>query len=129
MEPNAKYPGKFLVVDDDEAFRTRLIKALQSRGLQAQGAGSGDEALKVATTFAPAAAIIDLRMPGMSGLIGCEPVAKTSLWQHRHCRRGGSSRRDQLSDQAARCGSDSRRIRASGRAARGSSQHSFSGSS
>jgi two-component system response regulator RegA len=68
MQQTLKYPKRFLVVDDDEAFRTRLIKALQARGLQADGAGSADEALKVAPTVQPKAAILDLRMPGMSGL-------------------------------------------------------------
>jgi two-component system response regulator RegA len=68
MAQNSRYPGKFLVVDDDEAFRTRLVKALQTRGLQAQGADSADEALKVAPGLGPQAAIVDLRMPGISGL-------------------------------------------------------------
>ena len=61
-------PAKFLVVDDDEVFRTRLVKALQSRGLHAEGAGSADAALKLAPTLQPQAAIVDLRMPGPSGL-------------------------------------------------------------
>lgn len=59
---------KFLVVDDDEAFRTRLVKALQARGLEAHGAPSATEALKVADAARPHAAIIDLRMPEVSGL-------------------------------------------------------------
>jgi two-component system response regulator RegA len=58
----------FLVVDDDDAFRTRLVKALQSRGLDARGAASANDALDLAIEMRPHAAIIDLRMPGMSGL-------------------------------------------------------------
>lgn len=61
-------PRKFLVVDDDDAFRTRLVKALQARGLEAHGAGSAMEALKTAAGVRPDAAIIDLRMPDVSGL-------------------------------------------------------------
>lgn len=57
-----------MVVDDDDAFRTRLLKALQARGLEPQGASSADQALRLITGFGPEAAIIDLRMPGMSGL-------------------------------------------------------------
>jgi two-component system response regulator RegA len=66
--PKDKVPKTFLVVDDDEIFRTRLIKALQSRGIEASGAPSADDALRVAATLKPQAAILDMRMPGMSGL-------------------------------------------------------------
>ena len=59
---------RFLIVDDDEAFRARLVKAMQSRRLEAHGAGSADEALKVAVDVRPQAAVVDLRMPGTSGL-------------------------------------------------------------
>jgi len=57
-----------MVVDDDEAFRTRLVKAIQSRGLEAYGAGSAPDALKIAAAMNPQAAVIDLRMPEVSGL-------------------------------------------------------------
>lgn len=61
-------PRSFLVVDDDASFRDRLVKALAARGLDARGAGSADEALALARQSAPQAAILDMRMPGSSGL-------------------------------------------------------------
>ena len=61
-------PSSFLVVDDDDAFRTRLVRALQARGLMAEGAPSAADALEIARKSRPQAAIIDLRMPGASGL-------------------------------------------------------------
>jgi two-component system response regulator RegA len=62
-------PRKFLVVDDDAAFRTRLVKALETRGLEAYAASNGADALELAATVKPQAAIVDMRMPGgMSGL-------------------------------------------------------------
>ena len=65
MRPHAR----FLVVDDDVAFRTRLVKALAVRGYDARGAGNVDEAIDVARDFKPEAAVVDLRMPGgKSGL-------------------------------------------------------------
>jgi len=64
-----KAQTRFLVVDDDAAFRTRLVKALAARGYAAQGAGTADEALDVARDLKPDAAIVDLKMPGgKSGL-------------------------------------------------------------
>lgn len=61
-------PKSFLVVDDDAAFRTRLVRALETRGLTAHSAATGAEALDVAARVNPEAAIVDMRMPGMSGL-------------------------------------------------------------
>ena len=61
-------PRTFLIVDDDEVFRTRLLKALHTRGLEASWAADATQALEVAQHFEPEAAIVDLRMPGMSGL-------------------------------------------------------------
>lgn len=56
-----------LVVDDDEPFRTRLARALTDRGFAVTAAGSADEAL-TAVSESPEYAVIDLRMPGRSGL-------------------------------------------------------------
>ena len=57
-----------LVVDDDATFRTRLVRALCSRGYQTLEAGDVDSAIARAKQFKPARAIVDLRMPGKSGL-------------------------------------------------------------
>jgi two-component system response regulator RegA len=57
-----------LVVDDDEAFRTRLVRALQARGFDARGAGDVDAAITAARDESPELAVVDLRMPGGSGL-------------------------------------------------------------
>src|SRR5260221_13051786 len=61
-------PRKFLIVDDDAAFRTRLVKAIESRGLQAFGAASPEEAVALARRHSAEAAVVDLRMLGASGL-------------------------------------------------------------
>lgn len=57
-----------LVVDDDERLRERLGRALEARGLAVRTAGSYDEALEVARETLPELAVVDLRMPGPSGL-------------------------------------------------------------
>jgi two-component system response regulator RegA len=57
-----------LVVDDDEPLRTRLVRAFAARGLEARGAASAEEALALATADSPELAVVDLRMPGSSGL-------------------------------------------------------------
>ena len=56
-----------LLVDDDEVFRERLASALRQRGQEVVTAPDGDEAMQVAARGKLAAAVVDLRMPGMSG--------------------------------------------------------------
>jgi len=58
----------FLVVDDDEMLRNRLGRALLSRGYRPVVAGDYDQALEIVRSDQPRWAIIDLNMPGRSGL-------------------------------------------------------------
>ncbi len=57
-----------LLVDDDAPFRERLARALKSRGVETLAVASGEEAIESARTGAFSGAVIDLKMPGMSGL-------------------------------------------------------------
>ena len=57
-----------LIIDDDEVFRIRLRRAFELRGWEAHVAASGKEALMRAREAGPDLAIVDLRMPGESGL-------------------------------------------------------------
>lgn len=57
-----------LVVDDDEVLRERLLTALNGRGFCARGAADGEEAIALAEEESPEAALVDLKMPGQSGL-------------------------------------------------------------
>jgi two-component system, response regulator RegA len=57
-----------LVVDDDEVFREQLVRAFRNRGYEAQGAADAEEAEVRARGDSPELAVVDLRMPGASGL-------------------------------------------------------------
>ncbi|MEW5848152.1 MAG: response regulator [Myxococcota bacterium] len=57
-----------LVCDDDEIFRTRLARALAERGHEVRTAANHDEAMALACADSPELAVVDLRMPGRSGL-------------------------------------------------------------
>lgn len=61
-------PSTLLVVDDDEVFRSRLVRALQARGFEVWSANGPPEALAIAREHAPELALVDLRMPDGSGL-------------------------------------------------------------
>jgi two-component system response regulator RegA len=57
-----------LVVDDDDRLRERLARAFTARGYAVRTAADYDEALVVARESLPELAVVDLRMPGPSGL-------------------------------------------------------------
>jgi two-component system, response regulator RegA len=60
--------GAILLVDDDEIFRERLARALRDRGREVVTAAGHETALAAARARAFAFAVVDLRMPGPSGL-------------------------------------------------------------
>ena len=62
------HPLRILLVDDDEVFRSRLARAFAERGYDVRTAENYDEALALAESDSPEFAVIDLRMPGRSGL-------------------------------------------------------------
>lgn len=66
MELNPKQ--KILLVDDEDSFRERLVKAFARRGFAALGAADFEAAMALIRTEQPEMAVIDLRMPGKSGL-------------------------------------------------------------
>jgi len=57
-----------LVVDDDEVFRTRLCRAFVHRGWEATGVPDARLAIAAAADVSPDLALIDLRIPGESGI-------------------------------------------------------------
>jgi len=65
---SAKDTRSILLVDDDVAFRLRLGRALSDRGLAVTAAGSYEDAMLLARAETPELALVDLRLPGRSGL-------------------------------------------------------------
>lgn len=57
-----------LIVDDDDRFRERVVRAFQDRGYEVRAACSAKEALVYAHEESPERALVDLRMPGEWGL-------------------------------------------------------------
>lgn len=58
----------FLIVDDDGPFREQVIRALTRRGYSCAEASNFHSALEVCDGVCPSRAVVDLRMPGRSGL-------------------------------------------------------------
>lgn len=57
-----------LVVEDNDVFRSVLVNALEQRGYDAVGVPDGASALAAATADSPEMAVVDMRLPDMSGL-------------------------------------------------------------
>ena len=57
-----------LIVDDDSPFRTRLMRAFTDRGFDVRGAAEFNDAMTAARAESPELALVDLRLPGESGL-------------------------------------------------------------
>ena len=72
-----------LIVDDDEVYRNRLARAFVDRGYDVRVAQDYDSAVAVATGDSPEFAVVDLKMPGKSGLelvkalVEIDPATKT----------------------------------------------------
>lgn len=59
--------GRILVVDDEPLVRESLQAYLEDEGFWVTGANSGEAALEYITASPPDIAIVDMRLPGMSG--------------------------------------------------------------
>jgi two-component system response regulator RegA len=60
--------ASILIVDDDELFRHRLGRAMRDLGFEVRTAGDYDAAMQSAQDSPPQLVVVDLRMPGRSGL-------------------------------------------------------------
>ena len=64
------------VVDDDASFRKSLLRLLKAHGLAAQAYDSAPDFLKSGLTACTGCIVLDIRMPGLSGLDLQEELAK-----------------------------------------------------
>jgi FixJ family two-component response regulator len=63
-----KTPPTVFVVDDDESVRSSLKFLLRSASLESRAFGSAQEFLETYDPAQPGCIVLDVRMPGMSGL-------------------------------------------------------------
>jgi two-component system response regulator MprA len=63
--------ARVLVVDDDDAIRTALARCLGSEGYTVDVAANGSSALRAARDLAQDLVVLDLMLPGLSGIDVC----------------------------------------------------------
>jgi len=66
--------GRVLVVDDDGPFRAYVCALLDDHGYSAVPASSGSDALASLSGDLPAAIVLDVKMPGLSGYEVCRSI-------------------------------------------------------
>lgn len=68
MDQNSSDRPSLLLADDDRVFCRVLARALEARGFAVEVVHEGASALQLIDATAPEYAIVDLRLPDMSGL-------------------------------------------------------------
>lgn len=59
---------RILIVEDDASLAQTLARSFSRRNYESEVVGNTEQALQKATSFKPQYAVVDLRMPGASGL-------------------------------------------------------------
>ncbi|HET7365999.1 MAG TPA: response regulator transcription factor [Burkholderiales bacterium] len=72
-------PAVVFVVDDDESMRRSLATLLRSVGLEARVFASPQEFMEAKRPQAPGCLVLDVRLPGMSGLAFQDLLAKQDI--------------------------------------------------
>jgi DNA-binding response OmpR family regulator len=80
MVSNSAIPFKILVIDDEAAIRNSLAFFLEDYNFSVITAESGEKALAIIGEKRIDAAIVDLRLPGMSGEEFIQEARKRCPW-------------------------------------------------
>ena len=76
--PGPRVMKRRVLVGDDDRQRVYTIRAiLDRRGWESSGAYSGEEAVAIARQEPPFAVLMDVRMPGISGVEACQAIQAT----------------------------------------------------
>jgi len=71
-------PTRILVAEDEAIIRLDLVETLEAEGYEVSAStGRGDEAMLLAAAHQPDLAILDIKMPGASGIEAARVIAET----------------------------------------------------
>src|ERR1035437_6597594 len=74
--PETVIKGRLLIVDDETAIRWALRKTLQRMNFEISEAETGEQAIALVRTVRFDAVLLDIAMPGMSGIEACRTLRK-----------------------------------------------------
>ncbi|MGP3691494.1 response regulator [Streptomyces sp. IBSNAI002] len=70
--------ARVLLIEDDPAVRKAMILALRRRGHETEAAASGERGLAALNLYRPDLVLLDLMLPGISGLEVCRRIREVS---------------------------------------------------
>ena len=73
-ESPGRHSGRILLVDDDPKFRHTMRAFLELKGFHVIVASSGQEALEQLSRSDPRVVLLDMKMPGMDGLLTLKDI-------------------------------------------------------
>lgn len=76
LKQTIRDPLVVLVVDDDKVFRERLCRAFRDRSCEAHEAYTAAQTIDLARNVSPDLVLLDLKMPGVSGLDLIQDIKK-----------------------------------------------------
>jgi len=79
MKEQSQAPSSVYVIDDDKALRDSLTSLFRSVGLQVKAFGSASEFLEQPPPDTPSCLVLDVRLPGLSGLDFQSELAKANI--------------------------------------------------
>jgi FixJ family two-component response regulator len=79
MNPSTEQQPIVFVIDDDVSMRDALARLFKSLGLQVKIFASANEFLKVTRPEVPSCLVLDVRLPGLSGLDFQSELAKANI--------------------------------------------------
>ena len=78
LSPGANTMERILVVEDDHAVQKALRRLFETEGFEIEISGDGKSALEAFRRMAPAAIVLDLRLPLVSGRDVCREIKQQS---------------------------------------------------
>lgn len=70
--------SRVLLIEDDPAVRRGVVLGLSRNGHETEAVGTGESGLEALAAFKPDLVLLDLMLPGMSGLDVCSRIRATS---------------------------------------------------
>ncbi len=69
------------IIEDDARFRETFIDVMALRGVEVQGAGSGEEGLRALRERKPAVIIVDVQLPDIHGFDLCKRIKRMEAFK------------------------------------------------
>jgi two-component system, OmpR family, response regulator len=81
MSAHEPEPASVFIVEDDPGFRETFIDVMSLRGVNARGAGSASEGLRVLRDIRPAVIILDVKLPDIHGFDLCRKIRRMDAFR------------------------------------------------